>query len=133
MFPCILQLPFLVVELTGILISLGKRLRWKGSLFRLVRAFRCSVSQQKVPKPWERWVLMFAGCGVSRSSVPRPQPSDWSGVGERGIAYPMVLSPPSRNPILPHALMYRYTSELLLFCSTDGGMLATDADGFWLI
>lgn len=35
MFPCILQLLFLVVELTGILISLGKSMGWKGSLFRL--------------------------------------------------------------------------------------------------
>lgn len=41
MFPCTLQLLFLVMELTGILISLSKGSGWEGFLFRLVRAFRC--------------------------------------------------------------------------------------------
>lgn len=94
----ILQLLFLVMELTGILISLSKGSGWEGSLFRLVRAFRCSFSQERVQNPWERiWMHSDLsceagpGCGgnvmpcilcsalTDRSLIPSPCPdAEWA-------------------------------------------------------
>lgn len=117
MFPCILQLLFLVMELTGILISLSKGSGWEGSLFRLVKAFRCSVSQERVQNPWER---------ISK----HPDLSCEAGpdCGNVMLCILCFWLPLIGAPFLLHALLKMWALEYHLFHSTGICTLAVYAD-----
>lgn len=100
MFPCILQLFFLVVELTRILISLGKSLGWKGSLFRLESGLSGARFQRRNSESLESDGSLCLQVSGSQSS-----PVGWSRAWEHDVVYAVVLALANGIPVPPHALM----------------------------